>query len=177
MLGAVGQAVTIGDTVLGVAFTDTPRQINNRTSRRGRLLAVGLVVGNRGETPFNLNGTSVALANGEDSRYYQPVMAAWGTPDDLDAGRYHDHYVLNPRETVAGLIVFDVPNSVDHPRLLVRDYNAANKTFSGAIDLTHTEKGDADGRTWKIGVCQAGVGSQPHEGAHGVVMPRALRVR
>jgi len=149
ILGVIGEPVTIGDTVFGVAFTDTPQQFENRTSRRGHFLSVGVVVGNRGQQAFTVDSGSLALRNNDETERFRPIMSAWGTPEELDAGRYQKRYSLPPHETVAGLLVFDVPASVTKPRLLVRDLNSTSGDFSGVIDLTRktkNEKNELHGR-------------------------------
>lgn len=143
VLGHIGQPITIGETVLGVAFTDSPSHFETHVARKGRLLSVGVVVGNRGDKAFLVDRAALALDNGDDGQRYLPIAAVWGTPEGLQAGQHLTRYALPPHETVAGLVVFDLPTSVAKPRLLLRDLNETSATFSGAIDLTEKDKGTA----------------------------------
>ena len=95
VLGVVGQAITIGDTVLGVAFTDTSKQFQQRTTKNGHFLSVGVVIGNRGEKDFLLDNAALGLDNGDDGTRYVPILTAWGTPEELQAGKYQTHYALS----------------------------------------------------------------------------------
>jgi hypothetical protein len=117
-----------------VAFTDRPAQFGDRAPRRGQFVVVGVVAGNRSAAAFTLAGGAAALQDGATGTRYTPIFIAWGTPDDFSQGRYLPTYTLPPRDTAAGLLVFDVPKDLAHPRLLVRDL-AEKKDFVGAIDL------------------------------------------
>lgn len=148
VLGAKGDVVRTGNTGWGVAFTEEPKQVNDEPPGQGRYYAVGVVVLNQGERPAILTTDAVALINDEESSLYRPKLVAWGTPEELNAGRGQARYTLPPQEVVAGLAIFDVPDSVNEPRLLVRDVNAEDKEFSGAIDLTR-ESDEGRGGCWE----------------------------
>ena len=145
VLGIVGQAITIGDTVLGVAFTDTPPRFEKRISRKGHFLSVGVVIGNRGDNAFQVDSAALALDNGDDGHRYLPIATVWGTPEELQTGKHQIRYTLPPHETVAGLIIFDLPATVVKPRLLLRDLHDSSAAFSGAIDLTRTTREESGG--------------------------------
>ncbi|HEY3377465.1 MAG TPA: hypothetical protein VGL77_08210, partial [Armatimonadota bacterium] len=83
-----------------------------------------------------LSVQSVALIDEQTHERFTPRMTAWGTPTEIDAGRYQTRFTLAPRKIIAGLIVFDVPNPLGRPRLLVRDLTAASGEYTGMIDLT-----------------------------------------
>ncbi len=136
VIGKIGEPLKIGDTMLGVAFTNTPEHLGHRSAQRGHFIAVGVVIGNRGNHDIQLNDASLRLANAGGGERYRPVMTAWGTPEELNAGVYHTRLALPPREAVTGLLVFDVPDNVTTPHLLVRDLTAQAETFTGAVDLT-----------------------------------------
>ena len=140
VLGIVGQAITIGNTVLGVAFTDTPPHVDHRAAEKGHFYSVGVVIGNRGDKAFQVDRPALALDNGDDGRRYLPITVMWGTPEELQDGKHQTRYSLPPHETIAGLIFFDLPSTVAKPRLLLRDLSDAAADFSGAIDLTHNAR-------------------------------------
>jgi hypothetical protein len=136
VLGAKGEAVPVGDTVVGVAFTDTTDTLDGKPAQRGEFYAVGIVVGNHGSAPFELTVTSLSLALGAPDATMGPTFVAWGEPEDLNNGRYKSTYRLAPGATIAGMLVFDVARTHAGERLLVRDLTVANSKFAGAIDLT-----------------------------------------
>ncbi|MHB9131848.1 MAG: zinc-ribbon domain-containing protein [Armatimonadota bacterium] len=138
-LGMKGELVKIGNMALGVAFTDTAKQLDHRQPVNGQFFAVGVIIANRGNQPFTLADDALGLINGKGKRY-QPVLTAWGTPGQLDAGHYVTRYILSPQESIAGIIVFDTPRDLAQQKLLVRDLTQESTDFTGAIDLTQEKK-------------------------------------
>lgn len=141
VLGIVGEPVIIGNTVLGVAFTGTPRSFRGQTARQDRLFAVGVIIGNNGRASFALSQESLALINAGNTAHFRPAQAVWGTPDELNAGHYRTGYRLLPRQAIAGLLIFDLPRSARQPLLLVRDFTTNRTDYTGAIDLTREARG------------------------------------
>ena len=135
VLGVAGESVRVGDTALGVAFVSTPHTFNHRAARAGALLAVGVVVGNGGRTAITLSTASLALYDAAHDTRYLPVDSAWGRPEALHAEQYQPSYQLTPRQLVAGIVVFDVPLTLTHPQLLVRDLTVPSPAYTGTIDL------------------------------------------
>lgn len=135
VVGMKGEAVPMGNTAWGVAFTDQMNEVNNRPPQNGQFYAVGIVVGNRGSSELPLSVDSVGLFDAESGRRYKPVITAWGTPEQIGAGQYRTRMSLPPQEAIAGLVVFDVPQ-LAKPRLLVRDLSTSSADFTGMIDLT-----------------------------------------
>lgn len=139
VLGMVGEQVTIGDTLLGVATTGTPESLNGRAAQ-GQYLAVVIVIGNYGTDPFTLNEDSFGLTDGRNDGRHQPVLIAYGTPEELHAGQFHSTFELRPKEVIAAVAIFDIETNDRQPRLLVRDMAKNDSQFTGAIDLTHEAK-------------------------------------
>jgi len=135
VLGMKGEAIDVGSTTWGVAFTDQVQRIDSRLPQLGQYFAVGVIIGNKGQANLELTAQSVGLIEVASGKRYQPVMAAWGTPNQITAGEYTTHYTLPPQKAIAGLIIFDVPKDLPKPFLLVRDLFTA-QDFSGEIDLT-----------------------------------------
>lgn len=135
VLGVIGEQVTIGNTLLGVAATGTPELVDGRRAQ-GRYLAVVIVIGNYGPGAFTMNGESFGLTDGRNGGSLRPVLMAYGTPDELQAGRFHRTFTLEAREVIAAVAIFDIPEDDTEPRLLVRDMASSDKQFTGAIDLT-----------------------------------------
>lgn len=136
VLGTMGEAVETGNTVWAVAFTDHSDTFDNRQPTRGQFFVVGLVVRNTADAPFTLSAVSTRLTDAVQDGRYQPTFTAWGTPDDLQAGQYRTEYPLQPGETIAGLVIFDVPNDLAEQRLLIKDLSKAREEYAGTIDLT-----------------------------------------
>ncbi|HOF88809.1 MAG TPA: hypothetical protein PLZ36_12015, partial [Armatimonadota bacterium] len=122
------------------AFTERPARFANRPARNGQFVVVGVVAGNRGAEQFTLATGAAALQDGDTGARYTPTFIAWGTPDDFSRGRYAARYTVPPQGTAAGLLVFDVPTTLAHPRLLVRDLAGA-KDFVGGIALERAAEG------------------------------------
>ncbi|MHB0937047.1 MAG: DUF4352 domain-containing protein [Armatimonadota bacterium] len=135
VLGVIGEQVTIGDTLLGVASTGVPESVNGREAQ-GQYLAVVIVIGNTGTDTFTLNEGSFGLTDGRNGGRHQPVLMAYGTPEELHAGQFHKTFQLGSKEVIAAVAIFDVPTSDTEPRLLVRDMARSGNDFTGAIDLT-----------------------------------------
>ena len=135
VLGAKGELVEVGRTGWGVAFTEPMERFNNQAPQHGQFFAVGVVVANRGKRDILLSDESLALLDNGNGEHYTPIFTAWGTPEDFDAGRYRERAPMPPRESLAGIIVFDTPR-LTAPRLLVRDLTADSTAYTGAIDLT-----------------------------------------
>ena len=135
VLGVIGEQVTIGDTLLGVATTGTPETVDGRRAQ-GQYLAVVIVIGNYGKNAFTLNKESFGLTDGRHGGRHLPVLMAYGTPEELHSGRFHRTFELGEKEVIAAVAIFDLPKSDVQPRLLVRDMAKREKEFTGAIDLT-----------------------------------------
>jgi hypothetical protein len=140
VMGVMGEPVRVGDTVWGVAFTDSSETFSGRTPERGRFLVVGIVTGNHSTSNFPMNHQTTALLDAASGTRYTPTFTAWGTPDDFPAGKYAPTYTLAPYGTIAGILLFDVPVEFVHPRLLVRDL-ARDEVFTGLIDLERDRRG------------------------------------
>ena len=136
IVGVMNEPITVGDTVLGVAFVQSPERIDNKTAQNGRFLAVGVVVGNHGGQAFTLDQESFGLSDGKNDGAYQPMLAAYGTLEELRAGQYHQRIALPPGEALAAVVLFDLSQDDTKPRLLVRDLTHPSKRFTGAVDLT-----------------------------------------
>ncbi|MHB9024622.1 MAG: DUF4352 domain-containing protein [Armatimonadota bacterium] len=136
VVGNAGDLVTVGDTALGVAFTDTTGELNERAPAHGEFYVVGVVISNRGEQPMMLSASSLGLVDRGNDQRYVPTFTAWGTPDELTAGHFTPQFALPPQQAIAGLIVFDVPQDLKAPHLLVRDLTKSSEEFSGSIDLS-----------------------------------------
>ena len=135
-LGAVGEPIQVGNTIVGVAFISSPERINDQPPANGRYLAVGLIIGNQGRQAIQLNGNSFGLTDHEHGGSHHPVMVGYGTPEELNAGVYQEHYRLSPEEAVAGVLIFDIAQNESAPHLLVRDLTAGERDYTGTIDLT-----------------------------------------
>lgn len=146
VMGVMGEPVTVGDTAWGVAFIDAQATFSGHTPRQGRFLVVGVVAGNRGTRAFTMDGRAAGLLDADTGTRYAPAFTTWGTPDEIRAWTSVPSYALTPANTVAGLLIFDVPATVAHPRLLVRDM-AAGGEFTGAIDLEQNRRGGESSRT------------------------------
>lgn len=140
IIGIVGEAVDLGDTTWGVAFTDTANRIDDQPPANGQFYAVGIVIGNKSREIIPLSRNSVGLIDEATGKRYIPRVTAWGTPDQIKAGKYSMRYSLSPGKAVAGLIVFDIPLSVTKPRLLVRDLVRSSEEFTAEIDLLREKK-------------------------------------
>jgi len=151
VLGVVGQQVTLGDTLLGVATTGTPESVNGRPAQ-GQYLAVVIVVGNYGTTAFTLDEKSFGLTDGRNDGRRQPVLLAYGTPEELHAGQFHRTFELGSKEVIAAVAIFDIGKDDLQPRLLVRDMAKGDTTFTGAIDLTREAKKQQQGDQPSSGV-------------------------
>jgi hypothetical protein len=136
MVGAMGEPVAVGNTVWAVAFTEHPERVGGELPRHGRFVAVGLIIGNRGSKAVALGDHVCSLRHDGADPAYRPVLTAWGTPEQLRNNEYQERYLLPPDEIIAGLIFFDVANTVTEPRLLVRDLTARDVDFTAVIDLT-----------------------------------------
>ncbi len=150
VLGVIGQAVRMGGTALGVAFVGAPERLNGRPARHGRYLAVGVVVGNQGRETVQLEEDAFALTDGDAGGEIAPLMIAYGTPEDLSAGRYAPAYILGPGQTIAAVALFDIATSLTSPRLLVRDYHRQDHRFTGAIDLTREADRSTTMPRWNV---------------------------
>lgn len=140
VLGMIGEPITIGNTVVGVAFTNTTERLGQRESIRGRFFAVGVVVGNRSTQAVTLSDASLALVDAGNGERFTPVMTAWGSPEELNAGQFAPHFSLQPKHAIAGILVFDTPVTLAAPQLLVRDLTVGEASFTGGIDLTKEKK-------------------------------------
>ncbi|HEY3378463.1 MAG TPA: zinc ribbon domain-containing protein, partial [Armatimonadota bacterium] len=49
IIGAMGEAIIVGRTAWGVAFTDTVERVDDQPPQHGQFYAVGVVVGNKSE--------------------------------------------------------------------------------------------------------------------------------
>ncbi|HEY3416179.1 MAG TPA: zinc ribbon domain-containing protein [Armatimonadota bacterium] len=136
VVGTAGDLIMVGDTALGVAFTDTTQQMDGRVPVHGEFYVVGVVISNRGAQPVALSLSSLGLLDRGNDQRYPPILTAWGTPDQLKAGHYTPQYSLPSHEAVAGLVVFDVPRNLGTPHLLVRDLTKTSGNFTGTIDLS-----------------------------------------
>jgi hypothetical protein len=141
VVGRIGQPVTMGATVWGVAFSDQLATVDGRAPQRGRYLAVGVIVGNRSDGEVLLSTQSVALMDRETGRRYAPVVTAWGTPETLNVGQYQAQWRLPGHESIAGVVIFDVPPTLEAPHLLVRDLTRSVRDESGLIELAEESGG------------------------------------
>lgn len=136
VIGMMGESVNVGNTTWGVAFTDHADRIGNQTSHNGQFYAVGVVIGNKGNESITLSRSTAALIDEGTGKRSTPYMTAWGTPDDIREGRYTTEYTLPAHEAIAGLVIFDIPVSLQKPRLLIRDLTTSSTEYTAEIDLT-----------------------------------------
>ena len=136
LLGKMNEAITIGKTAWGVAFTDQAQTVDHRPPTRGKYLSVGIIIVNQSDMGYYLSTASVGLLDDATGERFTPKATAWGTATQILSGHYSNKFALQPGMPIDGLIVFDVPTTIAHPRLLVRDLAAPSPAFSGMIDLS-----------------------------------------
>lgn len=147
MVGKMNEAVIVGKTAWGVAFTDRAESVDHHPPVRGKFLSVGLIIGNKSESSYYLNDASVGLLDEATGERFTPRATVWGTPSQIIAGHYTNQFSLPPGSAIAGLIVFDVPSNTARPRLLVRDLSTSSPEFTGLIDLSATKSDKVVGKS------------------------------
>ena len=152
VVGVVGEPITLGQTMVGVADIGMLEQWEGHAAQRGQFLAVAIVVANNGSQPFTLDADSFALINGRNGERYQPVFMAYGMPDELNAGKYQRSFRLGPKEIIAAIAIFDIAREVTQPRLLVCDMTQSGGDFTGAIDLTRETQRQGENEQPESGV-------------------------
>jgi Domain of unknown function (DUF4352) len=102
----IGEAAVDGDFLFVVtAVEDGPAMIGNSAQPQGKFVFVTMTATNQGDTPSSLPGESQYLLDAQGRKATADTAAAAYLPKD--AQRLFE--MIEPGETVTGIVVFDIP--------------------------------------------------------------------
>lgn len=130
---AIKEEVAVGKSIWKVLAVEKMTQTDTGAKANGEFVFVQLQVKNTSNEAINLTGIEMELFDGDSNAYEYDAqlnsafVGAMGK-DTLVKGK------INPGETVAGWVAFDIPEKAKDVQLRVRDLEITS-TKSALIDL------------------------------------------